>query len=70
MWYIRIYKWSGRQNNKNYPIKIGKKKKKWEWFKDPWDNIVPANICMIYIPKGEESQKYIWYIIIAILNLL
>ena len=22
---------------------------------------MPANIYMIYVPKGEESQKYIWY---------
>lgn len=22
---------------------------------------MPANIYMIYVTKGEESQKYIWY---------
>ena len=60
-----MHKWSGRQNNRNYPTRTEerrgwgeeKKEKKENNIRALWDNINCANIHIIGIPEKEKGIK-------------
>ena len=55
-----MYKWSGRQNNGTHTNKTAKRKtslKTKNSWRALWDNIKPANICIIGVPEEEREKE-------------